>query len=88
MKKSTLNSVLSVLFLLATVMFLSLSWNSAEKKYESSRTIPGFIEKASDVASIKSQAEKLVSGLENNAELPVKVPTAKLNKENPFTPAE
>lgn len=88
MKKSTLNSVLSVLFFVATILFLSLSWNSAEKTYESSKTAPGFVEKASNVSLIKSEAEKLVSGLENNAELPVTVPTAKLNKENPFTPAE
>lgn len=88
MKRSTLNSIFSSLFLIAIVLLIFLSWNSARTSYES-RVVPSpQVETASDLSAVKTQAQKLVAGLENNANLPVTVPTQKLSKENPFSPAE
>lgn len=87
MRRSTLNALTGILFLVLTVVFIFLTWNSA-KIQNSSQTESNILERAADISSLKTQAEKLVSEKENNAGLPIPVPTEKLNKTNPFASAE
>lgn len=88
MKRSTLNSILSLLFVALTVILLFAAWNSAKNDYANGLPAQNSVETASDLSSIKTEAGKLLDGLENNASLPVPVPTEKLSKDNPFSPAE
>ena len=86
MRKSTINLILSVLFVILTIIFTYSSWNSAKEGVTTSQV--GSVVTASDLSSIKNQADQLILDLENNADLPVIVPTSKLSKTNPFAPGE
>ncbi len=41
-----------------------------------------------DIENIKTEARDLISGLENNANIPIPIPLEKMGRENPFNDAE
>ena len=83
MKKSTLNMISSITFLVVIIIVLAImfinSSSSSNDKEISSYYVP-----TADIASLETEAKELISGRENNAGVPIAVPKDKMGKSNPF----
>lgn len=87
MKKSTIGVVASMLFMLLTAGAFYYVWNTATQ--EGSVSVPDTASFAVvDISGIKDEATKITAGNENNAGVPIDVPTSKLGKSNPFNDPE
>lgn len=87
MKKSTLELVVGVLILVATIgtfAYLVLKSVNTGKDLASTSQIYTPV----DISGLKTQATKLISERSNNAGLPIPVPTEKMGKANPFNAPE
>lgn len=87
MKKSTIGVIASLLFMAITAGAFYYTWNSAK-----SESVTAAADTSSfavvDITGIKDEVTKLTTGNENNAGVPIDVPTAKLGKSNPFNNPE
>jgi hypothetical protein len=88
MTKSTLSTLGSILFMVASLIIVFLIWNGSSKvqsveQYSNTESYAPV-----DISSLKTQAVKIISGYQNNASIPIPVPVAKMGKTNPFTDPE
>jgi len=87
MKNSTVGTIGALIFMILVVGGFYYVWKTASDVASSSG---GATETYSlvDLSGMKSQAQTLTTGAENNAGLPLPVPTAKLGKTNPYSAPE
>lgn len=84
MKKSTLNLIASLIFLAGVIIGFYSVWSSSAKS--GTATSESFV--TLDISGVKEEAASLVAGRENNASIPLPVPTSKMGKTNPFSSPE
>lgn len=84
MKKRTFNLILSFVFLIAVVIVFYTVWKN------NTGTMPTSTDSyvTLDVSGVKEQAESLVQGKDNNANIPIAAPMTKMGKTNPFANPE
>lgn len=82
MKKSTFNLIASLAFIAVVLVALYSLWGVAS---DAQPTLTTTYSVGPDFSGIEQQATKLLSGLENNAGIPLSTPTDKMGKSNPFT---
>lgn len=87
MSKASISTIVSIVFMLIIAGGFYYIWSdsSAKNSSDAASLSTLALTEVSDVTGLKSQAEKLVSGLENNAGVPIDVPLGKMGKANPFT---
>ena len=85
MRRGTLNLLSSVVFLVIVIVAFYFVWSSIKNENQATSSP---VYNTVSISSVKTQARDLVSGLENNGNLPLAVPTAKMGKENPFSEIE
>ena len=86
MKKTDVGIIASLLFMVLTMGAFYYSWSSENQSVSS--TSSGNMYAIIDISGIKDQAETITAGKENNAGIPIAVPTTKLGKTNPFNDPE
>jgi hypothetical protein len=82
MKKNTLNLISSLVFLVVVLYAIFAVWriaNTVELNLTANYSV------GPEFSGIEQKATKLLSGLENNAGIPLPTPTDKMGKSNPFT---
>lgn len=86
MSKSSMSTIFAIIFLTLIAGGYYWAWSSVMPSSDSSAGTEISMElEVSDISGMKEQANKLISGMENNANIPLPVPTEKLGKTNPFT---
>lgn len=85
MRRSTLNFLSGLTFLIVIVIALFLAWFNVKNKYPAKTTVDY---QTINISSSKAQARSLITGAENNGNLPLEVPTVKMGKTNPFSNIE
>lgn len=85
MKRGTLNLIVSLVFLLAIGVAYYFIWSSAKSATSGTSVTATTSYAPVDVSGIKVQAEKLIQSRENNAGIPIPIPTDKLGKPDPFS---
>lgn len=84
MRRGTLNLIFSLIFLAIVVIGFYSIWSNGAKE----TTITPETFATLDTSGIKEQAQTLVANRENNANLPLPVPTTKMGRTNPFSNPE
>ena len=87
MRRKTLNTILSFVFLAALLFAVYYIWQANNSQFSSSST-PAELKPAEDISGIKVQATKIISDRQNNAGIPLPTPIDKLGKPDPFNPPE
>lgn len=87
MKKSSLGTIVAIIFMFTTIGLLYYFWSSSLKSAQNN-AVPATTYVPVDVSGMKTEAAKLTSGAENNAGIPIPVPSTKLGKPNPFVAPE
>lgn len=85
MKRGTLNIIASLIFLLVAGVGYYFIWSGAHSASEGTSVSIAPSYTPVDISGIKTQAEKLIQSRENNAGIPIPVPTEKLGKPDPFS---
>ncbi len=84
MKKRTLNIFLALIFFAATLIGFYTIWRNSTAAVSSEPETYTPLE----ISGVKEEASTLIQGRENNANLPLTTPTAKMGKTNPFNNPE
>lgn len=85
MNKNTISTMLAIFFMLLTLGGYFYLWSSSNKETATDNSaIEQSTTGVADISGIKEQAQKLTSGKENNAGIPIPEPTGKLSNANPF----
>ena len=85
MSKSSVNLISALIFLLLTAGGYYYIWSNSSVPSEiDAGSITTSVSDVPDISGLKQQADKLLSGLENNAGLPIPEPRQKMGSSNPF----
>lgn len=88
MSKSSLSTIGSVLFMLVAFVSMFYIWNQSAKVDDSEYYDSVEIYAPVDISGLKTQANTIISGYNNNSGIPIAVPLGKMGKINPFTDPE
>jgi uncharacterized membrane protein len=82
MSHKLFNLIAGVVLLGATVFGFFWLWNQS-RTVKSTYVVPESL-KTVNIEDIKNEAKDLLSGLENNANVPLTTPIQKMGRDNPF----
>lgn len=88
MNKTSYTTLAAIIFFVLIAGGFYYAWSSSMASSSSTDAETVTQVEVADISGMTSQAQRLVAGMDNNANLPIAVPTAKMGKTNPFTPPE